>query len=48
MDFRAPPAARCALTIVEAIKCRLSRDLAAKTSKMRPQMPRLDHRLKRL
>ena len=44
----APLAARCALTIVLSIKCRLSRDLAAKRSNIRLKMPRRDQRLNRL
>ena len=44
----APLAARWAFTIVQSIRYRLSRDFAASVSKIRFQMPRRDHRLKRL
>jgi len=44
----APLAARWAFTIVLSIRYRLSRDFDASASKIRFQMPRRDHRLKRL
>jgi hypothetical protein len=44
----APPAARCAFTIVLSIKYKLSRDFAARASKIRFQTPRRDQRLNRL
>jgi hypothetical protein len=44
----APATARCALTMVLSIICRLSQDLAARAANIRPQMPRADQRLKRL
>ena len=44
----APLAARCAFTIVLSIKYKLSRDFAARASKIRFQIPRRDQRLNRL
>ena len=44
----APLAARCAFTMVLSIRCRLSRDFAAKASNTRFQMPRRAQRVNRL